>query len=106
MFVGNTIDVDVRGVADSAMIGAIRQIAQETFSHLVGAWRVQVSASDERGCWDLHIRGGFGHHIARFPAAPDRLAERIERRLHAFLQGVAPPFPRMFPPRVSKSRGA
>jgi hypothetical protein len=92
MFVINTIDVEVRDVTDSAMIVAIRQTVQHTFSHLVGAWSVRVSASDECGRWDLHIRGGFGHHVARFLAVPDRLAERVERRLRAFLQEVVPPF--------------
>lgn len=91
MFVANTIDVEVRDVADSAMVAAIRRTVQNTFSHLVGAWQVQVSASAERGRWDLHIRGGFGHHVARFLATPARLAEHVERRLRAFLQGVVPP---------------
>ena len=91
MFVDNTIDVEVRDVADSAMIAAIKQTVQNTFSHLVGAWHVQVSASDERGRWNLHIRGGFGCHVAAFLATPARLAEHVERRLRAFLQGVAPP---------------
>ena len=52
---------------------------------------MQVSASDERGRWNLHIRGGFGYHVAAFLATPARLAEHVERRLRAFLQGVAPP---------------
>jgi hypothetical protein len=91
MIVVNTIDVDVRDVADSAMVLAVRQTAQHTFSHLVGTWHVEVSAADERGRWDLHIRGAFGHHVARFWASPDRLAERLERRLRAFLQGMVPP---------------
>ena len=91
MFVINTIDVEVRDIADSAMILAIRQTVQHTFSHLVGAWHVRVSASDECGRWDLHIRGGFGHHVAKFQAVPARLAERVARSLRAFLQGVVPP---------------
>lgn len=91
MFVDNTIDVEVRDVTDSAMVAAITQTVQNMFRHLVGAWHVQVSASDEWDRWDLHIRGGFGHHVARFLAAPARLAEHVERRLRAFLQGVAPP---------------
>jgi hypothetical protein len=90
MFVFNTIDVEVRDVADSAMIVAIRQAVHNAFAHLVGTWHVHVSASDERGRWDLRIRGGFGHHVAKFPAAPDRLAERVECGLLAFLHGVVP----------------
>jgi hypothetical protein len=91
MLVVNTIAVAVRGVPEPATIVAIRQTVQTTLSHLVGAWHVRVSASAERGRWDLHIRGGFGHHIATFLAAPDRLAECVERRLRAFLHGIVPP---------------
>jgi len=91
MFVVNTIDVEVRDVADPAMIVAVRQTVRNALGHLVGTWHVQVSAAEEQGRWDLHVRGGFGHHVARFLAAPDRLADRVERRLRAFLQGVVPP---------------
>jgi hypothetical protein len=91
MFVVNTIDVEVRGVADQATIVAVRQTVRNALGHLVGAWLVQVSPSEEQGRWDLHVRGAFGHHLARFLAAPDYLADRIERRLRAFLQGVVPP---------------
>jgi hypothetical protein len=91
MFVVNTIDVEVRDVADSAIAGAIKQTVHTAFGHLVGAWHVRVSAAAEPGRWDLHLRGGFGHHVAGFLAAPDRLAGRVEHRLRAFLQGVVPP---------------
>jgi hypothetical protein len=93
MFVVNTIDVEVRDVAESAITAAIEQTVHAAFGHLVGAWHVRVSASTEAGRWDLHIRGGFGHHVAEFLAAPDRLAERVEHRLRAFLRGVVPPLP-------------
>ena len=59
MLVVNTIAVAVRGVPEPATIVAIRQTVQKTLSHLVGAWHVRVSASAERGRWDLHIRGGL-----------------------------------------------
>jgi hypothetical protein len=91
LVVVNTIDVEVRNVADTATIVAIKQTVRNTFSHLVGVWRVQVSSSDERDRWDLRIRGGFGHHVASFLSAPDLLAERVERHLCMFLQGVVPP---------------
>jgi hypothetical protein len=91
MFVVNTIDVEVRDVAESAIAGAIRQTVHMAFGCLVGAWHVRVSASADPGRWDLHVRGGFGHHVARFLAAPDRVAEGVEHRLRAFLQGVVPP---------------
>jgi hypothetical protein len=93
MFVLNTIDVEVRDVVDPAMVVGIKEIVEQTFSHLVGTWHVQVSRSDECGHWALRIRGGFGHHVALFLAVPDRLAERVEYTLRAFLQGAVPPFP-------------
>jgi hypothetical protein len=93
MFVLNTIDVEVRDVVDPAMVVGIREIVEQTFSHLVGTWHVHVSRSDECGRWALRIRGGFGHHVALFLAVPDRLAERVGYTLRAFLQGAVPPFP-------------
>ena len=91
VFIINTIDVEVRDVPDPATIAAIRGTAHSTFSHLVGAWHVKVAAADERGYWDLRVRGGFGRHIARFLASPDRVAEGVERRLRSFLGANVPP---------------
>ena len=91
LVVVNTIDVEVRNVADTATIVAIKQTVRNTFSHLVGVWRVQVSSSDEHDRWHLHIRGGFGHHVASFLSASDLLAENVERHLRVFLQGIVPP---------------
>jgi len=91
MFVDNTIDVEVRDIADSATISAIRQSVRNAFGHLVGTWHVRVSASDEFDRWDLRIRGGFGHYTARFLAAPDQLAARVQGQLRTFLRGVCPP---------------
>src|SRR6266851_4634301 len=91
MYVGSMIEVDVRGVADLATIAAIEMTVQGTFTHMPGKWRVRVSASDERGRWDLRIHGGFGHYLTRFLATADRLAESVARRLHAFVQLTVPP---------------
>ena len=90
-YVGSTIDVDVRGVADLATIAAIEKTVQGTFTHMPGTWRVQVSASDERGRWDLRVHGGFGHYLTRFLATADRLAENVALRLRAFVQRFVPP---------------
>jgi hypothetical protein len=90
VFIINTIDVEVRDVPDPATIAAIRGTAHGTFSHLVGAWHVRVAAADEPGYWDLRVRGGFGRHIARFLASPDRVAEGVERRLRSFLRANVP----------------
>jgi hypothetical protein len=87
----NTVDVDVQDVADPAVAAAIRRTVRSTFSHLAGAWHVRVSASDGRGHWDLRVRGGFGHHLARFWASSVGLSDVVDRRLHAFLRGVVAP---------------
>jgi len=91
MYVGSMIAVDVRGIADLATIAAIEKTVRGTFTHMPGTWRVQLSASNERGRWDLRIHGGFGHYLTRFLATADRLAESVARRLHAFVQRTVPP---------------
>jgi hypothetical protein len=91
MFVLNTVEVEVRGVSDSALVDAVEQTVRHTFSHLVGAWQVRVSASNEPGRWDLRVRGSVGHYVAQFLAVPDRLANSVERRLRAFLRAVVAP---------------
>jgi hypothetical protein len=91
VFVINTIHVDVRDVHDASLLPAIRQSVTRTFRHLAGAWDVRLSASTEPGRWDLHVYGGFGHHISHILTSPDRLAEQLERRLRAFLSDVVPP---------------
>jgi hypothetical protein len=95
MFVFNTIHVTVRDIPDPGVVVAIRQGVEKTFSHLVGRWHVEVSASHDPIRWNVHIRGGFGHHVATFLAGPNDggWPERLERRLRAFLQGVVPPLP-------------
>jgi hypothetical protein len=90
-FVLNTMEVEVRDVADAATVVAIRQTVHHTFSHLVGAWYVRLSAVDTRGRWDLRVRGAFGQHVAGFLAAPPLVAEVVERELRSFLRGVVPP---------------
>ena len=90
----NTIDVEVRDVPDPATIAAVERTVQNTYSHLVGAWHVRVSAADEHGNWDFRLSGAFGHHIAPFWATPDRVPETVERQLRAFLRGVVPTAPR------------
>jgi hypothetical protein len=91
VFTLNTIDVDVRDVSDPAMIAAIRRTVQRTFSHLVGVWHVQLSASDSRGQWHLRIRGAFGRHFAPFWASSDALADSVERGLRTFLCSMVVP---------------
>jgi hypothetical protein len=87
----NSIDIDVQDVPDPAVTAAIRRTVRHTFSHLAGAWQVQVSACDRRGHWDLRVRGAFGHHVSQFWASSSGLADVVDRRLHAFLRGVVAP---------------
>jgi hypothetical protein len=90
----NTIDVEIHDVPDAATIEAVERTVHNTYSHLVGAWHVRVSAADERGHWDLRVKGAFGHHIAPFWASPDRVAETVERQLLSFLRGAVAESPR------------
>jgi hypothetical protein len=96
VFTINSIDVEVHDVPDTATIEAVERTVQNTYSHLVGAWHVRVSAADERGNWDLRVKSAFGHHIAPFWASPDRVAETVERQLRSFLRGVVAESPRRF----------
>jgi hypothetical protein len=94
VFTINTIDVEVHDVPDAATVEAVERTVHTTYSHLVGAWHVRVSAADEHGNWDLRVRGAFGHHIAPFWASPERVAETVERQLRSFLRGVVTETPR------------
>ncbi len=94
----NTIDVEVHDVPDAAMIEAVERTVHNTYGHLVGSWHVRVSAADERGNWDLRVKGAFGHHIAPFWASPDRVAETVERQLLSFLRGAVADSPRRLTP--------
>lgn len=94
VFTINTINVEVHDVPDAATIEAVERTVHNTYSHLVGAWHVRVSAADERGHWDLRLKGAFGQHIAPFWASPDRVAETVERQLRSFLRGAVAESPR------------
>jgi len=94
VFTINTIDVEVHDVRDAATIEAVERTVHNTYGHLVGSWHVRVAASDERGNWDLRVKGAFGHHIAPFWASPDRVVETVERQLRSFLRGAVAESPR------------
>jgi len=83
----NTIKVEVHD-APAGTIQAVEQAVHNIYGHLVGTWHVLVSAADERGHWDLRVKGAFGHHIADFWASPDRVAETVERQLRTFLRSA------------------
>ena len=94
VFTINNIDVEVHDVLDAEMIEAVERTVHNTYGHLVGSWHVRVSAADERGNWDVRVKGAFGHHIAPFWASPDRVAQTVERQLRSFLRGVVADSPR------------
>jgi hypothetical protein len=89
----NTIKVEVHD-APAGTIQAVERAVHNTYGHLVGTWHVQVSAADDRGRWDLRVKGAFGHHIAGFWASPDRVAETVERQLRTFLRSAVAESPR------------
>ena len=89
--VGSTVDIEICDVNDAAIVSMVKRSIREGVGHLAGKWRVRLAASGQFGQWDLRLSGAFGHHVARFRASPERLADNVTRRLRAFLLGVVPP---------------
>jgi hypothetical protein len=97
MSIVNTMKVEVCDIPDAATVVAIEETVHRALSHLVGAWHVRLSANDRRGRWDFRVSGSFGHHVAKFLAAPHRVVEGVDRQLRSFLRGVVPPLSKASP---------
>jgi len=89
--VGSTVDVDVSGVRDAAVVANVKRSVRDGVGHLAGKWHVRLTASGDFGQWDLRLTGAFGRHVATFRSTPADLADSVARRLRAFLHGVVPP---------------
>jgi hypothetical protein len=89
--VGSIVLIEVCDVSDAAIVSMVKRSIRDGVGHLAGKWHVRLSASAELGQWDLRLTGAFGHHVARFRATPQHLADCVTRRLRAFLRGVVPP---------------
>ena len=86
------IELEIEGVSDRAVTGAIRKRVRTLGQHIDRSddWRVRLVPSETRAEWDLGIRTASGWHIASFTAPPQRLADIVEQRLRVQLAAEAP----------------
>jgi hypothetical protein len=89
--VGSTVEIEICDVGDAAVVSTVKRSIREGVGHLAGKWYVRLAAFEDFGQWDLRLTGAFGHHVTRFRASPEHLADNVTRRLRAFLLGVVPP---------------
>jgi len=89
--VGGMVDIDICDIADATIAAGVKRSVRDGVGHLAGKWLVRLVASGDFGQWDLRLSGAFGHHVARFRAAPEDLPDCVSRRLRAFLRDVVPP---------------
>lgn len=81
------IELEIEGVSDRAVIGAIRKKVRMLSQHTDRSedWRVKLGPSEARAEWDLGIRTPSGWHLASFHAPVERLADIVVQRLRAQL---------------------
>ena len=89
--VGGMVDIEICDIADATIAAGVKRSVRDGVGHLAGKWLVRLVASGDFGQWDLRLSGAFGHHVARFRAAPEDLPDCVSRRLRAFLRDVVPP---------------
>jgi hypothetical protein len=79
------IEVFIEGVSDVNVSNAIRrslkQVCRDVYR--TGQWSVLVSPSENRGEWDLGVRGPFGHHFVSFTTEIDQLPALVGDQLKA-----------------------
>ena len=79
------IEVFIEGVSDISVAKDIKKRLQKVCSDIYrcGEWSVSVAPSEERGQWDLGVRGPFGHHIVSFKTEADQLPALVANQLRA-----------------------
>jgi len=77
------IELEIEGVPDSVIAGAIRKKARTLGQHInrSGNWRVTLGPSETRGEWDLGIRAAAGWHVVSFTAPVEQLPDIVDRTL-------------------------
>ena len=77
------IELEIEGVPDSAIAGAIRKRVRTLGQHCnrSGTWRARLGPSEARGVWDLGIRAASGWHLVSFTAPVEQLPDIVERTL-------------------------
>jgi hypothetical protein len=103
--VGGMVDIEICDLADATIISSVKRSVRDGVGHLAGKWQVRLVASGDFGQWDLRLSGAFGHHVARFRAAPEDLPDCVTRRLRAFLHSVVPPLAVARRPSLVPRRG-
>ena len=88
------IELEIEGVSDRAVTGAIRKRVR-VFGQQVDRldrpedWRVRLVPSESEAEWDLGIRTASGWHVTSFTAPAQQLADIVEQRLRAQLAVTA-----------------
>ena len=79
------IEVFIEGVSDIRVAKDIKQRLQNVCKgvYRCGEWSVSVAPSEERGQWDLGVRGPFGHHVVSFTTEADKLPVLVANQLRA-----------------------
>jgi hypothetical protein len=82
------VAVLVDGIADGTIVKRVVHDVQRIFRHIVGGWKVKVSAS-ARGCWRLEVAGASGRHVWMFAATATLLPAVVAEKLEIFLRDSA-----------------
>ena len=79
------IEVFIEGVPDVKVTKDIKQRLQQVCKGIYrcGEWSVMVSPSEERGQWDLGVRGPFGRHFVSFTTEMEQLPVLVAEQLRA-----------------------
>ena len=87
----HNVAVLVDGVVDGTIVTRVVHDVRRIFRHIVGGWKVKVSAS-QRGCWRLELAGASGRHVWLFAATAACLPAAVAEKLEAFLRDSARAF--------------
>ncbi len=79
------IEVFIEGVTDATVTRQIRRSLQQVYRDVYrsGQWSVLLAPSENRGEWDLGVRGPFGHHFVSFTTEIDQLPALVGDQLKA-----------------------
>ncbi len=79
------IEVFIEGVSDVKVTKDIKYRLQQVCKGIYrcGEWSVLLAPSEERGQWDLGVRGPFGRHVVSFTTEADQLPVLVAEQLRA-----------------------
>jgi hypothetical protein len=81
------IELEIEGVSDRVVTGAIRKRVRMLGQHLDRSedWRVRLVPSETQAEWDLGIRTSSGWRVASFTAPIQQLADIVEQHVRVQL---------------------